>query len=85
MEKKLMALDCPRCGPRVKKMLVDMEKHGRECPECHYQFEYREGMPAASGEFEPVSEASASAPETAPAPAPATEESAMSRHTRRIK
>lgn len=53
-EKILVPIECPRGNEAHKQVMVDPEDptHTRECPTCHYIWEYREGMPTYPGEFE---------------------------------
>lgn len=73
-----VVLECPRCGPRFnntpegsfpKTTKVNMETHERYCPDCHYTWMHRDGMPEAPGEFEKQKEPAAAPEVAAAAPA----------------
>ena len=67
MPKKIVMIDCPRYAGHKKAYVdPDDEKHTRECVDCGYIWQWREGMETYAGEF-PEPAAAEVAP---PAPEP---------------
>jgi Zn finger protein HypA/HybF involved in hydrogenase expression len=57
---KLVAVDCPRCNEATKEVFVKPNRD-RYCPNCHYTWAFRKGMPEHPAELEVAPEKAAAA------------------------